>query len=87
MFTFHPYYGICDFNYSRSKPTAEQILELGTGDYTLTYTATDAAGNVGTATRTVHVYNQAEVFEGTYPNMSRGGKLIFPLPDIEVLSS
>jgi len=37
-----------------------------TGNYTLTYTATDAAGNVGTATRTVIVRNDAYVFEGTF---------------------
>ena len=36
MFRFNPYDGTCNFNYSRSKPTAEQILELGTGDYALT---------------------------------------------------
>ncbi|NLS14052.1 DUF5011 domain-containing protein [Vibrio sp. SM6] len=31
------------------------------GNYTITYTATDAAGNVGTATRTVIVYEAGEV--------------------------
>lgn len=34
--------------------------------YTITYTATDAAGNVGTATRTVRVKNEAEDYAGTY---------------------
>ncbi len=38
------------------------------GDYTLTYSATDEAGNVGSATRIVHVYNQAEIFDGNYNN-------------------
>lgn len=36
------------------------------GTYTITYTATDAAGNVGTATRTVIVRNDAYALEGTY---------------------
>jgi hypothetical protein len=34
--------------------------------YTITYTATDAAGNVGTATRSVRVKNEAEAYAGTY---------------------
>lgn len=37
-----------------------------TGTYTVTYTATDAAGNSGTATRTVIVKNSADYLEGTY---------------------
>jgi hypothetical protein len=37
-----------------------------TGTYTVTYTATDKAGNTSTATRTVRVYNTAEVFAGSY---------------------
>lgn len=36
------------------------------GTYTITYTATDAAGNVGTATRTVIVKNDAEDLAGMY---------------------
>ena len=36
------------------------------GTYTLTYSATDKAGNTGTITRNVRVYNQAEVLQGTY---------------------
>ena len=37
------------------------------GSYSITYTATDAAGNQATAIRTVTVYNQAAaVWEGTY---------------------
>ncbi len=36
------------------------------GTYILTYTATDAAGNVGTATRTVIVRNDAAIYAGTY---------------------
>ena len=37
-----------------------------TGNYTITYEVTDAAGNVATATRTVRVYNEAENLVGTY---------------------
>ncbi len=37
-----------------------------TGTYTLTYTATDAAGNAGTATRTVTIVNDAAARTGTY---------------------
>lgn len=36
------------------------------GSYQLTYTATDAAGNEGTATRNVTVYNQAAGWAGDY---------------------
>lgn len=37
-----------------------------TGVYTVTYTATDAAGNSGEATRKVTVANDAAIYEGTY---------------------
>lgn len=37
-----------------------------TGTYVVTYTATDAAGNVGTATRNVIVINDAAIYAGTY---------------------
>jgi hypothetical protein len=41
------------------------------GPYTITYTATDAAGNESTETRTVTVYNQAEAFfAATYTSAS-----------------
>lgn len=46
---------------SSSNPNANRI-----NTYTITYTATDAAGNVGTATRTVRVKNDAEDYAGTY---------------------
>lgn len=36
------------------------------GTYIITYTASDAAGNVGTASRTVIVKNDADYLEGTY---------------------
>jgi hypothetical protein len=37
-----------------------------TGDYNITYTATDGAGNTGTATLTVTVKNDADSWTGTY---------------------
>ncbi len=44
------------------------------GVYTVTYTSTDAAGNVGTATRTITVKNDAEAFAGVYTiNDTTGG--------------
>jgi len=36
------------------------------GTYTITYTATDNIGNIGTATRTVTVVNDANIYSGTY---------------------
>jgi hypothetical protein len=36
------------------------------GIYTVTYSATDAAGNVGEATRTVTVRNEADIYAGEY---------------------
>jgi hypothetical protein len=36
------------------------------GTYVITYTATDAAGNVGTATRTIDVANSAKSLAGSY---------------------
>lgn len=38
------------------------------GTYTVTYSVSDAAGNTGTATRTVKVVNDAEFLAGTYLN-------------------
>jgi Bacterial surface protein, Ig-like domain len=37
-----------------------------TGNYDLVYTVTDVAGNVGTTTRTVRVYNESEGWDGTF---------------------
>lgn len=42
------------------------LNENQTGTYILTYEAVDAAGNVGSATRTVRVYNEAENLAGSY---------------------
>lgn len=48
-------------NISATNPNVNQK-----GTYTITYSVTDAAGNVGTATRTVIVENSAEALTGTY---------------------
>jgi hypothetical protein len=42
------------------------------GTYTVTYSATDKAGNVGTASRTVNVVNDAAYLEGTYNTTEAG---------------
>jgi Tfp pilus assembly protein FimT len=42
------------------------------GTYTITYTATDAAGNIATATRTVTVRNDAYYLAGTYTTTETG---------------
>lgn len=48
-------------------PTVSGTVNVDlTGNYIITYTATDAAGNVGTATRTVTVKNDADIYAGTY---------------------
>lgn len=48
-------------------PTISGTVNVNmTGTYTITYTATDAAGNAGTATRTVIVKNDADGMAGTY---------------------
>ncbi|MFY9311297.1 MAG: DUF5011 domain-containing protein [Bacteroidia bacterium] len=48
-------------------PTVSGTVNVNlAGTYTITYTATDAAGNVGTATRTVIVKNDAEDWAGNY---------------------
>jgi len=36
------------------------------GNYTITYSATDAAGNTGTASRSIRIKNDAEDYAGTY---------------------
>ena len=49
-----------------------------TNTYTITYSATDAAGNTGTATRSVRVKNDAEDYAGTYAvEDSVDGVLVF----------
>lgn len=48
-------------DYSSTLPNLNLV-----GTYTITYTAVDAAGNVGTAIRTVRVKNDAENFAGNY---------------------
>ncbi|HRH01886.1 MAG TPA: DUF5011 domain-containing protein [Bacteroidia bacterium] len=46
--------------------TTGSVDKNKTGDYVITYSATDAAGNEGTATRTVTVKNDAAYLNGTY---------------------
>lgn len=50
-------------NASSSNPNVNR-----SGTYIITYTATDKAGNVGQATRSIRVYNEAEIFAGNYNN-------------------
>ncbi len=48
-------------------PTASGTVNTNlTGNYVITYTATDKAGNVGTAKRTITVVNDANIYSGTY---------------------
>lgn len=48
-------------------PTTSGTVDVNmTGTYVITYTATDAAGNSGTATRTITVVNDAASFTATY---------------------
>jgi hypothetical protein len=48
-------------------PTVSGTVNVNqTGAYTITYTATDAAGNSASATRTVTVVNDADAMTGTY---------------------
>lgn len=61
--------------------------------YTLTYTATDAAGNSGTATRTVDIVNDAEYLAGAYANSTdsctiTGGPFLWASPNFpDVITS
>lgn len=57
------------------------------GSYVITYTATDKAGNQSSATRTVRVYNQAEVFAGNYNVVdSFPGTSVAPYPYTQIIS-
>lgn len=48
-------------------PTTSGTVDVNmTGTYVITYTATDAAGNSGTATRTITVVNDCAALAGTY---------------------
>ncbi|MGI8893709.1 MAG: DUF5011 domain-containing protein [Bacteroidia bacterium] len=51
-----------DIDGTLSAPASGTVNTSVVGTYTITYTATDREGNVGTAARTVHVVN----FDGTY---------------------
>lgn len=48
-------------------PTASGTVDVNTtGTYQITYSSTDAAGNTGTAVRTITVVNDAAALAGTY---------------------
>jgi hypothetical protein len=49
-----------------------------TGNYDLVYTVTDVAGNVGTITRTVRVYNESETWAGTYSAVDTEDGTVYP---------
>lgn len=51
-----------------------------TGVYVVTYTATDAAGNVGEATRKVTVKNDAEAWTGLYSGSETDAKGLYTYP-------
>jgi hypothetical protein len=59
-------------DFSSTNPNLNRV-----NTYTVTYSATDAAGNVGTATRTIRVKNDAEDYVGTYNVLDSCGGLIF----------
>ena len=50
------------------------------GTYTITYSSTDAAGNVGSAIRTIRVKNDAENFAGNYNVHDTVPGAVFPYP-------
>ena len=58
-----------------------------TGTYTITYTATDAAGNVGTATRSVIVQNDAFALAGTYGVSENISGTIYTFPQTVSVST
>lgn len=60
-------YGL-DFNYERLTVDIDTSeLDINTvGTYKIYYTATDDLGNIGTAERSVTVYNEAEYLEGNW---------------------
>jgi hypothetical protein len=49
-----------------SAETGDSVNTNFAGTYYISYTATDAAGNTGYATRTVVVRNEADVYDGNY---------------------
>ena len=48
--------------------TTNTVDQDQTGSYTVTYNVSDAAGNAASATRTVNVYNEANIYDGNYSN-------------------
>ncbi|MDI3479135.1 MAG: hypothetical protein PWQ14_281 [Rikenellaceae bacterium] len=51
------------------------------GVYTITYQASDAAGNISTKTRTVRVRNMADIWEGDYSVTDNSGGVQFTYTD------
>ena len=49
--------------------TTNNVDEDLAGSYNVTYSVSDAAGNSNSATRTVNVYNEADIFAGGYDVM------------------
>jgi hypothetical protein len=58
-----------DGNLTSSITTSGSVDNNRTGSYTITYSVTDAAGNTGTASRSVTVTNQADALEGSWTNI------------------
>jgi len=51
------------------------------GTYTITYQASDAAGNISIKTRTVRVRNMADIWEGEYSVTDNGGGMEYMYTD------
>ena len=71
-------------------PTISGTVDVNkTGVYVITYTATDAAGNVGEATRNVTVKNDAEAWTGLYSGSETdaNGLYTYPKPTTVTASS
>lgn len=51
------------------------------GTYTITYQASDAAGNISIKTRTVRVRNMADIWEGEYSVTDNGGGMEYTYTD------
>jgi len=51
------------------------------GTYTITYQASDAAGNISIKTRTVRVRNMADIWEGEYSVTDNGGGIEYTYTD------
>ncbi len=69
-------------------PTVSGTVDVNlAGTYLITYTATDAAGNSGTATRTVTVVNDAADLAGTYTVTETCGGIASPTDTVTISAS